>query len=185
MCPMRTADESQPLEGGADSTELGDGYKSSVSAQDLSGGFGDDLDDSFPSDGSDDGSDGSVPEGELDEASVTDLSESEAEEVLVDIVEEEGFSSDEAEDIVDDLQADTGMSATELLEDYVQYSDSGDGDALGFDGSSPADDPFLEGDAFNPLDLPSDNGLDPNHDGQVASVDAHSAPDAFDFDLDG
>lgn len=192
--PMRTADESQsPDDGGA--TEIGDGYK--LNAEDLTDGFGDELDDdgtsrgegSETSDGADgsDGIDASFDELGLDEESVANLSESEAEEVLVDVVEQEGFSSGEAQDIVDDLQEDTGLSAGELLEDYVDYYESTGDDPLAVDGGGGSGglggtDPLTEDE---PFDRPSDSDAGLNHDGRVTPADAPEAHNAFDFDFGG
>lgn len=200
---MRTADESQPSEGGAASAELGDGFKASVSADDLSGGFGDELDDDYGDsssgdegpDGSDStdtsgdgasGSDGSSAEGQI-----SDLSESEAEDALVDMIEDQGFTTDEAQGIVDDVQADTGMTATELLETYSdsdQSEPASDG-SMGFDGSDLSGigqpDPLAEDDPFDALGLSGDSDLDLDHDGRVTQADADEAHSAFDFDLGG
>lgn len=194
--PMRTADESQsPDDGGA--TQIGDGYK--LNAEDLTDGFGDELDDDGTSRGDEgtetsgdaDGSDGtdvSFDELGLDEESVANLSESEAEDVLVEVVEQEGFSSGEAQDIVDDLQEDTGLSAGELLEDYVDYYESTGDDPLGVDGGGGAGglggtDPLIEDEPFEPLDRPSHSDL--NQDGRVTPADAHEAQSSFDFDFGG
>jgi hypothetical protein len=183
---MRTANTGQPSDGAGDgegTTPLGGGYDAELS--DLSDGYGDGFDDDdAPSPSDSDSTAGTLEDLGVDEESIADLSETEAEDVLVDVVEAEGFSTGEAEDIVDDLQDDTGMTATELLEDFVEYYEEPEAsdDSMSLD-SSEADTVLAE--PFDPLDLPTDSDLDLDHDGKVTQADAHQAHHAFDLDIDG
>lgn len=184
---MRTADDSQRSDDGDDAAPLGGGYSASVQPGDLTDGYGDGFDDDQV-EASTSETDETIEDLGLDEESIAHLDENEAEDVLVDIVESEGFTPSEAEGIVDDLEADTGLSATELLEDLVEFYDEPDASdgSLGVDGSGLAEtDTLLAGEPFDPLDLPSESDLDVDHDGEVTSADVHQAHHAFDFDIDG
>jgi hypothetical protein len=189
---MRTADESHPPGDGDTSAQLGGGFGEDITPDDLADSYGSDLDyDDEPSADDADTTSEILEDHGVDEETVEDLSESEAEDVLVDIAEAEGYSTGEAEDLLDQVQEDTGMSATELLEDFVDYyepSADDSGGALGFDGSglgSEADSVLAEEPVVDGLDVPSGSDLDLNHDGRITPADAHEAHSAFDLDADG